>query len=144
MTRPRKNPGAKRDSNPGPSTLEADALTTRPPRRSMETGRQNRKFLMIERRNPPPKPTHPLWSQEQNELELLYYTNIYGQKTTQTLHASSKKQKTINHFSPRVGHWGKLQYLLLSPTIRFKGNKNKSTIAQQQVKWNALCQAWAE
>ena len=33
MTRPRKNPGAKRDSNLGPSALEADALTTRPRRR---------------------------------------------------------------------------------------------------------------
>ena len=32
MTRPGKNPG-KRDSNPGPSALEADALTTRPTRR---------------------------------------------------------------------------------------------------------------
>ena len=34
MTRPRKNPVARRDSNPGPSSLEADALTTRPTRRS--------------------------------------------------------------------------------------------------------------
>ena len=34
MTRPRKNPGAKRDSNAGSSALEADALTTRPTRRS--------------------------------------------------------------------------------------------------------------
>ena len=33
MTRPRKNPGAGWDSNPGSSTLEADALTTRPARR---------------------------------------------------------------------------------------------------------------
>ena len=29
MTRPRINPGASRDSNPGSSALEADALTTR-------------------------------------------------------------------------------------------------------------------
>ena len=34
MTRPRKNPVENRDSNPGPSALEADALTTRPTRRS--------------------------------------------------------------------------------------------------------------
>ena len=34
MTRPRKHPRRKRDSNPGPSALEADALTTRPTRRS--------------------------------------------------------------------------------------------------------------
>ena len=33
MTRPRKNPGRMRDSNPGPPALEADALTTRPTRR---------------------------------------------------------------------------------------------------------------
>ena len=33
VTRPRKNPGRKRDSNPGSSALEADALTTRPTRR---------------------------------------------------------------------------------------------------------------
>ena len=32
MTRPRKT-RRKRDSNPGPSALEVDALTTRPPRR---------------------------------------------------------------------------------------------------------------
>ena len=30
MTQPRKNPGTSRDSNPGSSALEADALTTRP------------------------------------------------------------------------------------------------------------------
>ena len=34
MTRPRKKSRCKRDSNPGPSALEADALTTRPTRRS--------------------------------------------------------------------------------------------------------------
>ena len=33
MTRPRKKFRRKRDSNPGPSALEADALTTRPTRR---------------------------------------------------------------------------------------------------------------
>ena len=33
MTRPRKNPRRKRDSNPRSSALEADALTTRPTRR---------------------------------------------------------------------------------------------------------------
>ena len=35
MTRPRKKSRRKRDSNPGPSALEADALTTRPTRRSL-------------------------------------------------------------------------------------------------------------
>ena len=39
MTRPRKKSRRKRDSNPGPSALEADALTTRPTRRCVETGR---------------------------------------------------------------------------------------------------------
>ena len=34
MTRPRKKSCRKRDSNPGSSALEADALTTRPTRRS--------------------------------------------------------------------------------------------------------------
>ena len=34
MTRSRKKSRHKRDSNPGPSTIEADALTTRPTRRS--------------------------------------------------------------------------------------------------------------
>ena len=34
MTRPRKKSRRKRDSNPGPSALEVDALTTRPTRRS--------------------------------------------------------------------------------------------------------------
>ena len=34
VTRPRKKSRRKRDSNPGPSALEADALTTRPTRRS--------------------------------------------------------------------------------------------------------------
>ena len=34
MTRPRKKSRRKRDSNLGPSALEADALTTRPTRRS--------------------------------------------------------------------------------------------------------------
>ena len=34
MTRPRKKSRRKRDSNPGSSALEADALTTRPTRRS--------------------------------------------------------------------------------------------------------------
>ena len=33
MTRPRKKSRRKRDSNPGPPALEADALTTRPTRR---------------------------------------------------------------------------------------------------------------
>ena len=33
MTRPRKKSRRKRDSNPGSPALEADALTTRPPRR---------------------------------------------------------------------------------------------------------------
>ena len=38
MTRPRKTSWRKRDSNPGPSALEADALTTRPMRRyTLET-----------------------------------------------------------------------------------------------------------
>ena len=36
MTRPRKKSRLKRDSNPGPSALEADALTTRPTRRLIE------------------------------------------------------------------------------------------------------------
>ena len=35
MTRPRKNPGASGDSNPGSSALETDALTTGPTRRSL-------------------------------------------------------------------------------------------------------------
>ena len=35
MTRPRKKSRRKRDSNPGSSALEADALTTRPTRWSM-------------------------------------------------------------------------------------------------------------
>ena len=34
MTRPRKKSRRKRDSNPGPSALEADTLTTRPTRQS--------------------------------------------------------------------------------------------------------------
>ena len=34
MTRPPKKSRRKRDSNPGPSALEADAITTRPARRS--------------------------------------------------------------------------------------------------------------
>ena len=38
MTRPRKKSRRKRDSNPGPSALEADALTTRPKRRQGEGG----------------------------------------------------------------------------------------------------------
>ena len=38
MTRPRKKSRRKRDSNPGPSALEADALTTRPTRRLEERG----------------------------------------------------------------------------------------------------------
>ena len=38
MTRPRKKSRRKRDSNPGPSALEADALTTRPTRRSSSFG----------------------------------------------------------------------------------------------------------
>ena len=38
MTRPRKKSRRKRDSNPGSSTLEADALTTRPTRRSRGLG----------------------------------------------------------------------------------------------------------
>ena len=37
MTRPRKKSRPKRDSNPGSSALEADALTTRPTRRSPVT-----------------------------------------------------------------------------------------------------------
>ena len=36
MTRPRKKPRRKRDSNPVTSALEADALTTKPTRRSGE------------------------------------------------------------------------------------------------------------
>ena len=40
MTRPRKNPVAKRDWNPGSSALEADALTTKPTRRSQRRERQ--------------------------------------------------------------------------------------------------------
>ena len=39
MTRPRKKSRLERDSNPGSSALEADALTTRPKRRSRPTGR---------------------------------------------------------------------------------------------------------
>ena len=39
MTRPRKKSQRKRDSNPGSSALEADALTTRPTRRSIQSGR---------------------------------------------------------------------------------------------------------
>ena len=35
MTRPQKKSQRKRDSNPGSSALEADALTTRPTRRSI-------------------------------------------------------------------------------------------------------------
>ena len=38
MTRPRKKSRRKRDSNPGSSALEADAVTTRPTRRSGEGG----------------------------------------------------------------------------------------------------------
>ena len=40
MTGPRKKSRRKRDSNPGPSTLEADALTTRPTRRYRERERE--------------------------------------------------------------------------------------------------------
>ena len=36
MSRPRKKSRLQRDSNPGPSALEADALTTRPTKRSRE------------------------------------------------------------------------------------------------------------
>ena len=38
MTRPRKNPGASGIRTPGSSALEADALTTRPTRRSNKVG----------------------------------------------------------------------------------------------------------
>ena len=41
MTRPPKKPRCKRDSNPGSSTLEADALTTRPTRLSLSAGLSN-------------------------------------------------------------------------------------------------------
>ena len=37
MTRPQKISRRKRDSNPGPSALEADALTTRPTRLYVQT-----------------------------------------------------------------------------------------------------------
>ena len=48
MTRPRKNPQRrKRDSNPGSSALEADALTTRPTRRSPESGRSRVRFPLV-------------------------------------------------------------------------------------------------
>ena len=43
MTRPRKNSRRKRDSNPGPSALEADALTTRPTRRCSRRKRRTAK-----------------------------------------------------------------------------------------------------
>ena len=42
MTRPRKKSRLQRDSNPGPSALEADALTTRPTRRSRGRGKEGR------------------------------------------------------------------------------------------------------
>ena len=38
MTRPRKKSRRKRDSNPGPSALEEDVLTTRPTRRWLDGG----------------------------------------------------------------------------------------------------------
>ena len=55
MTRPRKKSRRKRDSNPGPSALEADALTTRPTRRwspggasgSNQSGNTSRTALLI-------------------------------------------------------------------------------------------------
>ena len=40
MTRPRKKSRRRRDSNPGPPALEADALTTRPTRR-LKSGRRS-------------------------------------------------------------------------------------------------------
>ena len=40
MTRPPKKSRRKRDSNPGPSALEADALTTRPARAGRERERE--------------------------------------------------------------------------------------------------------
>ena len=40
MTRPRKNPGASGIRTQGPSALEADALTTRPTRRSVNKGKR--------------------------------------------------------------------------------------------------------
>ena len=45
MTLPRKNPGAERDSNPGSSALEADALTTRPTRRSKKKKKKKKTYL---------------------------------------------------------------------------------------------------
>ena len=48
MTQPRKNPVAKRDSNPGSSALEAYALTTRPTRRSQRTNRLGMRHLSQE------------------------------------------------------------------------------------------------
>ena len=41
MTRPRKKSRLQRDSNPGPTALEADALTTRPTRRSSDLGERS-------------------------------------------------------------------------------------------------------
>ena len=45
MTRPRKKSRRKRDSNPGPSALEVDALTTRPTRRSHFSNFSCRNFI---------------------------------------------------------------------------------------------------
>ena len=44
MTRPRKKSRRKRDSNLGPSALEADALTTRPTRRYPMWRREKNKY----------------------------------------------------------------------------------------------------
>ena len=53
MTRPRKKSRRKRDSNPGPSALEADALTTRPTGRYvLETVRGTARRLKKKKKNP--------------------------------------------------------------------------------------------
>ena len=59
----------KRDSNPGPSALEADALTTRPTRRSVEGDQNSRQLgdnILIS--TPPPSPPPPAIS-----FECLWY-----------------------------------------------------------------------
>ena len=47
MTRPRKKSRRKWDSNPGPSAPEEDALTTRPTRRSRQSGRYSYLYTFL-------------------------------------------------------------------------------------------------
>ena len=60
MTRPRKKSRRKRDSNPGPSALEADALTTRPTRRLLlrqrQSDRQRKKWWARKKKTKNKKP----------------------------------------------------------------------------------------